>query len=90
MNEERCRCLRREKTYQGQDDLEFDNIYLAKEECSKNWRCIGIEYPGTKYGAGSRFKLCLDAIYASTASDKYGRITHSVLRKAAGWGTCRH
>ena len=73
MEVEGGRCLRRE-----QDPIGNDRKFAkqnAKEECSKNKRCVGIETIGEKdkddpYG-GNIYKLCLDSIYRSTDWDKY-------------------
>ena len=55
------------------------------DECSKNKKCVGIEF--AKIGRrGSLFKPCLDAIYKSTAWDKYEKSTNNFFKKASNYG----
>ena len=73
-------CLRIE-----QDSFKFDrrfNINHAKEECSKNQRCVGIE----TYKDTSKFALCLDSIYTSTGWEKYQNVTRYLYKKSKTYG----
>ena len=60
----------------------------AKSECSENKRCVGIEYMGDKYNDDdtAHFRICLDAIYSSTAWDKYEDFTGKLLKKDENYG----
>ena len=60
-------------------DREFD-VKHAKDECSKNQRCVGIEGRQSNSQLDSFFNLCLDSIYISTAFDKYTN-THTYVYK---------
>ena len=88
MEAEGSRCLRREQDTIG-NGRKFTK-QNAKEDCSQNKRCVGIETIGEKdkddpYG-GDVFKLCLDSIYQSTARDKYNNLDSRVLQKEASYG----
>ena len=83
MEVEGGRCLRREQDRIG-NDRKFTK-QNAKEECSKNKRCVGIEFAGVDDNY-ERFKLCLDSIYKSTAWDKYEKLTNLVFKKAHNYG----
>ena len=85
-------CLRREQVKvkknrvyspDGFADRDLDIIH-AKEECSKNQRCVGIER------RPEFFNLCLDSIYTSTAFDKYKTIENYVYKKMQNYGTYSH
>ena len=54
--------------------------------CSKNKRCVGIEFARFDENAGGLFTLCLDSIYKSTAWDKYEKLTNQVFKKASNYG----
>ena len=56
------------------------------DECSKNKRCVGIEFAQLVENVGRLFRLCLDSIYKSTAWDKYEKLTNKVLKKANNYG----
>ena len=49
-------------------------INYAMDECSKNERCVGIEYvrsdPVNTVGIVKKYKVCLDSIYKSTDGPK--------------------
>ena len=78
-------CLRREQTYEARYD-EYENRMLdmshAKDECSKNQRCVGIE---STYRP-DQFALCLDALYKSTALDKYENMNNHLYKKLENHG----
>ena len=57
-------------------------VKSAKDECSKNKRCVGIESFFDYYDEETYFKLCLDSIYRSTAWDKYEESKNQILKKA--------
>ena len=90
-------CVKREQVKAGNEydirdgvsdgivDRELDIIH-AKEECSKNPRCIGIKSQ-INY---EFFNLCLDSIYKSTAFDKYTRIENYVYKKMQNYGKFSH
>ena len=89
-------CVKREQVNAGNEydirdgisdglvDRELDIIH-AKEECSKNPRCIGIESQNNY----EFFKLCLGSIYKSTAFDKYKSIENYVYKKMQSHGKYR-
>ena len=57
------------------------------DECSKNKRCVGIEFAQLVENVGRLFRLCLDSIYKSTAWDKYEKFPHhQVFKKANNYG----
>ena len=60
------------------NDLRVFDIDYAKEECSKNQGCIGIE--GYNNDPEGYFNLCFGSIYHSTAFDKY-KDTSNILYK---------
>ena len=73
---EGSRCLRSvPSAYSGYD------INKAKIRCSGDIRCVGIELYDERY-----FRLCLDAMYMSTAWDKYQNLTNPLLRKTTDYG----
>ena len=55
----------------------------AKDECSKNRRCIGIVLD-----ASNNNVLCLDSVHRNTAWDEYGKLVKQVFRKAKTYGKC--
>ena len=59
-------------------------IDYAKAECSKNRRCVAVEYDDDT----GLFRACLDATYASTGAEKYLNITYKLFRKIKGYGKC--
>ena len=61
-------------------------VKSAKDECSKNKRCVGIESYFDYYDEETYFKLCLDSIYRSTAWDKYNKLAQRVFKKAENYG----
>ena len=89
-------CLRRQQY--SDDDLALMNsdarhgfrelvIDAAKDECSKNRRCVGIEHVKDQHRFGTKtFILCLDATYTSTAWDKYENSTNILFRKTGSHG----
>ena len=86
------RCLR---IQQFNEDDRLMRLDYAKEECSENIRCVGLEYDRSgHYNLENdnqnlwykRFKVCLDSIFTSTALDKYGDMTHNVLKKVETYG----
>ena len=60
---------------------QFFSLDVAKEECSKSRRCLGIEPPLQSYDTRKTFAMCLDAIYISHASNKYGNLRTMVYKK---------
>ena len=68
-----------------EEERPFD-ISNAKEECSKNPRCVGIEYVGDKQS----YFMCLDSIYTSTAFDKYNDPYRYLYRKLENHGKYIH
>ena len=56
------------------------------DECSKNKRCVGIEFARFDDDTGRMFIPCLDSIYKSTAWDKYKKMTKKVFKKANNYG----
>ena len=84
MEHEGSRCLRREQNNEG--DRNFDMLH-AKEECSKNERCVGIE--SSIDASGRCFKLCLDSIYRITPLDKYQHMNDRVFKKSESRGMYR-
>ena len=72
-------CLRRERVNSDKLDR-YLIIEHAKDECSKNQRCIGLESVKGLEMFGY-FTPCLDAIYTSTAWDKYENKTQLVYMK---------
>lgn len=85
MEVERSHCLRNKNSY-GEDQM--FTIAKAKAECSKTKRCVGIEYVGDKYNDEdeNHFKVCMDAIYSSTAWVKYENLTSKLLKKDESYG----
>ena len=82
---ENSRCLRTEQDSNGVRKLISRN---AKDECSKNMRCVGIEpFDGQQYRGRILFKLCLDAIYTTTPQDRYRKLTNKVFKKKENYGT---
>ena len=77
---EGSRCLR---TQRVQDTVLLMSINYAMAECSKNIRCIAIEFDDDT----GLFGACLDSIYASTAAEKYQNSTYKLLKKIEGHGT---
>ena len=80
------RCLRRVKKHElnKYDEL---SIYAAKDYCSKDTKCIGIESEREKNDRRRDvFRLCNDATYTSTAWDKYQNLTNIFFRKAPYYG----
>ena len=75
------RCLRREQSHG--DDRKLMSQRNAKDECSENRRCIGIESFNDKFGS-TFFSPCLDSIYRPTIWDKKG----GAFKKAEGYGKC--
>ena len=75
------RCLRREQYKYAHDGERILTSQNAKDECSKNKRCVGIEPLGIIEPLNQRFKICLDSIYRSTAWDKYEKSNNQVLKK---------
>ena len=75
-------CLRRQL-----DSKYFDRRFdmnHAKEECSKNKRCVGIE--SLRVQSKLFFNLCLDSIYKSLAWDRYENITNYLYKKVDTYG----
>ena len=64
-------------------DRRFDMNH-AKEECSKNERCVGIE--SLRVQSKLFFNLCLDSIYKSLAWDRYENITNHLYKKVDTYG----
>ena len=58
----------------------------AMDECSKNKRCVGIEFAVLVENVRRLFKLCLDSIYKSTAWDKYEKLTNKYFKTANNYG----
>ena len=60
-------------------------INYAKDECSKNDRCVGIEYvrsePVNTVGIVKKYKVCLDSIYKSTDGPKYKGAANKLLKR---------
>lgn len=89
------RCLRTDPDpehildWMGESDRILE-INQAKEECSKNWRCVGIEPYYLKELPFPRFKLCLDSIYTSTTWDKYKNLKNHVLKKSEMHGKYKY
>ena len=81
-------CLRTQQMYES-DRLMAINY--AKDECSKNSRCGGIEYVQSDHvntvGFVKKFKICLDSIYTSTNGHKYKGETNQLLKKIDTHGT---
>ena len=80
------RCLRTDKINRAFNAIPdgIMTIDYAQEECSKNQRCVGIEYvfsSWTDRGLKKFYQFCLDSIYTSTAWDKYENITNQVYKK---------
>ena len=84
-----------------QDERTYRDMSIAKERCSENRRCVGIQRteesgaPVYDYNDGSArtpsidvFSLCLDAIYKNTAMDKYISSTYQTFKKAETPGRC--
>ena len=75
-------CLRTQQLNEG-DHLMAINY--AKDECSKNDRCVGIEYvrsePVNTVGIVKKYKLCLDSIYKSTDGPKYKGAANKLLKR---------
>ena len=86
MEVEGSHCIRTE-----QDETTYDREpkgQIAKSECSKNRRCIGIEsffHPGRNE---IRFKICLDSIYKNMASDNYTELANQLFKKVESNGKC--
>ena len=57
VEEEGSRCLRRQKRYG--DEIVMTRLD-AMDECSKNKRCVGIEFAQLVGNVARLFKLCLD------------------------------
>ena len=78
------RCLRTEKHTSHFGQIVERKLVMknAKEECSRNRTCVGIEANvGDTY-----YKLCLYAIYTSTAYDKYGDVRTILYKKVERQG----
>ena len=56
------------------------------DECSKNKRCVGIEFAEFNDDTGRLFIPCLDSIYKSTAWDKYEKLTNKYYKKQNNYG----
>ena len=75
-------CLR---TQQLNGDDHLMAINYAKEECSRNDRCVGIEYvrsdPVNNVGIIKKYKICLDATYKSIDGPKYKGAANKLLKR---------
>ena len=96
MEVEGSRCLRREQAYLF-DQMPYyisDRTLLiqnAKDACSKNIRCIGIQFKKLDVVHNNAlFSLCLDTIYSSSAYDIYNKSNSQVLKKVEGYGMCKY
>ena len=69
MESEGTRCLRAQQVH---DTELLMTIHYAKDECSKNRRCVAIEQDDVT----GLFRVCLDAIYSSTGVEKYQHHNH--------------
>ena len=67
-------CLRTQQMYE-RDRLMAINY--AKDECSKNSRCVGIEYDIQNMN----HMICLDFIYTRMDFDKYARMMNDAYVK---------
>ena len=87
-------CLRTQELEGRERLMTFDN---AKDECSKNSRCIGIHYEKSHYECvmvnwqcsnieAQFFKICLDAIYTSYYGKKDEDVAHKLVKKVASDG----
>ena len=66
-------------------DLDYSHAFDIEhgmEQCSKNRKCIGLEYDKDM----NRFHICLDTIYKSNGLDKYDNMASKIVKKAAGYG----
>ena len=65
-------------------------INYAKDECSKNDRCVGIEYVRSDHvntvGIVKKYKVCLDSIYRSTDGPKFKGAANKLLKKVETHG----
>ena len=80
---DRSHCLRREQReldHGGFYDIKLD-VNHAKEGCSKNKRCVGIEGAFWVADTEPHFYLCLDSIYTSTAYGKYKETKYHLYKK---------
>ena len=80
-------CLHPEK--EDKDDQTNDRYFdlkNAKDQCSRNRRCVGIV--DTVYSG--YFKLCMHAIYVSTASDKYEKLVNYLYKKSPMQGKLKY
>ena len=73
INDEKSQCLRSQDKY-------FD-IRVAKSACSNNFRCVGI----AKFNSYN-YEQCLDALYTSTAWNKYDNFSNILVRKSPSYG----
>ena len=80
-------CLRTQQLNEG-DHLMAINY--AKDECSKNDRCVGIEYvrsePVNTVGIIKKYKVCLDSIYKSTDGPKHKGAANKLLKRVETHG----
>lgn len=68
----------------------YDDIGLAKDECSKNEMCVGMvkEFPNIDDTSVYIFKPCLLATYQNIALYKYKQIPYQLFKKAENSGKC--
>ena len=87
MEVDESHCLRTQHL-NGHDHLM--EINYAKDECSKNNRCVGIEYVRSDnvntIGIVKKYKVCLDSIYKSTDGPKYKGAANELLKRVETHG----
>ena len=82
---EASHCLRFEREDYG-EIIHLDKRN-AKDECSKERRCVGVE--SIDDGWDSYFTFCLDSIYRTIGWAEYENLTNEFFKKEENYGKCK-
>ena len=70
---------------------QLPGVEYAKDYCSKQARCVGIEFVGRKTVKNKMedmWDICFDSVYTTTAWDKYQNSTNVIFKKVQNSGKC--